>query len=397
MPRIYLDFSGMKQLEADCLQAASHVERLNDSFASSVRGLDWEIRMAEDIERTGLALEERLRCETDALRKYEQFLLRASEQYKELDAFDQKQDLPHTTGPDPFTGLWGAGGTMGSRSGRQKERKDPIQSMIEAMMEWLSKMMPHNLTPVLKDELSYAYALEQFLRGNLKGATGAQDLADLTDASTDLWKGYYDYLKDHGGGGFFFTTPGSHVADGVNITGDALSAASSFYGAVDTIRNSDMGIAGQAGELIDAGSNMGDLIESLADLHNPASDAVYSPTKFYTTIYESYADAIGQALKSYENYSADGTWDLGDSGATGIETGVAGLYKMAECLTFGLVSEDTTGVSAADISNSLETWAGGVGQEAGQYILNNPDLYQKYQDSGGLGKFMLTMYACIKS
>ena len=43
---------------------------------------------------------------------------------------------------------------MGSRSGRQKERKDPIQSMIEAMMEWLSKMMPHNLTPVLKDELS---------------------------------------------------------------------------------------------------------------------------------------------------------------------------------------------------------------------------------------------------
>ena len=112
MPRIYLDFSGMKQLEADCLQAASYVERLNDSFASSVRGLDWEIRMAEDIERTGLALEERLRCETDALRKYEQFLLRASEQYKELDAFDQKQDLPHTTGPDPFTGLWGAGGTM---------------------------------------------------------------------------------------------------------------------------------------------------------------------------------------------------------------------------------------------------------------------------------------------
>lgn len=286
---------------------------------------------------------------------------------------------------------------MGSRSGHEKERKDPIQSIIEALIERLSQMMPHYLVPVLKDSLAYANALEQFLRGDLKGATGAQDLADLTDASTDLWKGYYNYLKDHGGGGFFFTTPGSNVADGVNITGDALSAASSFYGAVDTIRNSDMGIAGQAGELIDAGSDMGDLIGSLADLRNPASDAVYTPTKFYTTIYEGYADAIGQALKSYDKYSSDGTWDLGDSGATGIETGVAGLYKMAECLTFGLVSEDTIGVSAADISNSLESWAGGVGKEAGQYILNNPDLYQKYQDSGDLGKFMLTMYACIKS
>lgn len=393
MPRIYFDFSGLKQLETACMEAASHTERLNDSFGATIRQLDWEIRMAEEVARTGARLEEQMRSEVAALRKYEQFLSYAAEQYRRLDTVGVEDSFG---AGERFAGPWGGFGGMGSRQREKDPLQNPSLSLIEHLMEILSKLAPQSPAGIIKEQLGYVDDLEKFLRGDIRGATGAQELMDLGGSSCSLWKAMYDQLEDQGRG-WFFTDPGQKTADGIGLTGDALQAAASLYGAVDTIRNSDMGLAGDVGELIDAGSDTGDLIQSITELGKASPEGVYTPAKIYTTIYESYLDAIGQGLKSYDKYSADGQWDLRDTGATGVEAGVTGLYKMAECLTFGVISEETTGVSSEEISGVLESWAENRGREAGEYIMNNPELYQKYQEAGDLGQFAITMYAAIRS
>ena len=45
---------------------------------------------------------------------------------------------------------------------------------------------------------------------------------------------------------------------------------------------------------------------------------------------------LQQGFKSHERYYADGKWDLGDTGATGIDISIAGLYGLTHSLTFGL-------------------------------------------------------------
>ncbi len=127
------------------------------------------------------------------------------------------------------------------------------------------------------------------------------------------------------------------------------------------------------------------------------TDGLYSPLTFYSTIAKSYLSAFSQGFTSYEKYSADGVWDLGDTGKTGIEFGVTGLYSMLNSLSFGLISEKTTGVSAEEISTGIENWATDVGTGAGNYIVNDPELFKKYNDSNLIGQVAITFYAAFKS
>ena len=40
-------------------------------------------------------------------------------------------------------------------------------------------------------------------------------------------------------------------------------------------------------------------------------------------------------FRSHEKYYADGQWDIGDTGATGIDVSMTGLYGLSHNLTLG--------------------------------------------------------------
>ena len=139
-----------------------------------------------------------------------------------------------------------------------------------------------------------------------------------------------------------------------------------------------------------------DIMEEILTMGND-SKGIYTPSSLYASIAKGYISALGQAFKSYEDYSADGEWSGMDTGATMVDASVDGLYSMVDALTFGLISEESTQVSADQISDSLKSWASGIGDRSAHYILSDPNLTRQYQESGELGKIFLTFYAAVKS
>lgn len=165
------------------------------------------------------------------------------------------------------------------------------------------------------------------------------------------------------------------------------------------------------GEFVDTLSNGVDIwsgIETLIHAGDKAenittvgANGVVSPLKIYTTIAKGYIAAFAQGFKSIDEYSADGVWDAGDTGALGIDFASKGLYTMVnsfhKMFTFGLSLEDTTGVSAEDVSSGLKDMAGGIGTDAGEYILNNKSLHEAYENAGGIGQTAIIFYSAIVS
>ena len=174
-----------------------------------------------------------------------------------------------------------------------------------------------------------------------------------------------------------------------------------WLGIVDTIKNDEsIGTAGIIGEVIGGGESIVDIWSDVKKMKNIGSTTsnggLYSPTLFYSTIAKGYISASSQGFKSYEKYIEDGAWDLNDSGRSAVEIGMSGLYSRADVLTFGLISDKTTGVTADDISNGLETWASNVRKGVGDYILNDPEFLRSYNESGIIGQVAITFYAAFK-
>lgn len=273
---------------------------------------------------------------------------------------------------------------------------------LKSILQWMDKAEYDDRADVAGKGLSYVESLYKFLTGDMKGLSGAEDWFDLSDKSIGLWTGFYKYLKVfYNEAGNIFSIGNQTKVEGLGLGGNILGLISSIFGIADTIDNTENpDAAGVIGQLFGVGDDAVDIWESCKELQNvgdASSSGIYTPLKLYTSIAKSYLEAIGQGFSSYDKYSADGSWDLGDTAATGIESSVSGLYAMASALTFGLVSEGTTGVSADDISSFLENSCGDIGTRAGNYIMNDSSLYQKYQDSNTIGRVFITFYAALRA
>lgn len=280
-------------------------------------------------------------------------------------------------------------------------------ALLKALLGLSDKTDTYDKGGITKGGISYLEALYSFWTGNKKGLTGARDVLKLADKSAGVWTDYYDYLKDfYNGAGKTFSMKNQRIVKGVAIGGDVFGLLSTLCGTVNTIRSSDHNtLAGVTGEILGCGDNVIDIVEDVIKLkHIDAAagtftkgNGLYSPLSLYVTIVKGYTEAFGQGFKSYDKYSADGTFDSNDAARTGVEFGVSGLYSMAESLTFGLISEDTLGISASDISTGMENWAVNTGRNGGNYILSHPDLYNSYQNSGPIGKVFISFYAAFKA
>ena len=85
MPRIYVKFSGLQQLETTCSDASATLSEIQSDFQKTVRQLDWDVRLQSDINRTASRLSGKLSSYTAALKKYQSFLNDAHSAYQELD------------------------------------------------------------------------------------------------------------------------------------------------------------------------------------------------------------------------------------------------------------------------------------------------------------------------
>ena len=83
----------------------------------------------------------------------------------------------------------------------------------------------------------------------------------------------------------------------------------------------------------------------------------WSALNIYSAIGEAGIQSISQGFRSHEKYYADGQGDMGDTGATGIDISMAGIYGISHSLTlgfddliFGAIDNATGGNRTADMS-----------------------------------------------
>lgn len=260
-----------------------------------------------------------------------------------------------------------------------KNEKDAL-SMVKGYLNASSTYGENKEAGILKNLVSYVENLVKFYTGDKKGLTGAKDLCDLTTSSVSLWKGAYDYFRNKYSGmttGFFGNVANRNVNAlglGSSILGfmGSLASASDFDG-----KKWQSIVAGY----IDSGKDVisifrsGYQLKHLSDLKNPLlmKDGVWTPLSVYSALGESALAVVSQGFKSHEKYYADGKWDLGDTGATGIDISLAGIYAIGHSLSFGLddvvygwIDKATGGSGTSDMSYLEQSMEGY--KIAGQWI-----------------------------
>ena len=267
---------------------------------------------------------------------------------------------------------------------------------IVKLFLWQNKQIDKSGNASLGNEgFSYLESLYKFYTGDKRGFTGAEDFCDLSDKSISFGAELYEYLRDK-----------DTFSTGLGIASNGFGLASDLFGVVDKMYSENLSFAGSAAEIISLGDGIIDIWGSIEKFEHVADTATnittkagtYSPLDLWTALGKTIVSTGSQAFKSIDKYSADGKWDTIDTARTGIESGVAGLYTMFDKLSLGGLSAlgNVTGFKPENISRDIENWADSVGKRAGNYILDNPGLYNIYK-SGPIGQTVATFHAAFHS
>lgn len=112
MPRIYIKFSGLRQVGSDCKVVSSKVETIRADFQQTVRQLDWDVRYDSNINNTANQIARKLEQYSQALKNYQQYINAAYDEYIRLDEY-KKSNLPEfTLAPINIPSMVGAGGKL---------------------------------------------------------------------------------------------------------------------------------------------------------------------------------------------------------------------------------------------------------------------------------------------
>ncbi len=224
---------------------------------------------------------------------------------------------------------------------------DKIKSILKAMDKWGD----NSEAGILENILSYLEDFESFFFGSdsdKAGLTGLAAICSLADSSVSVWTGLYDYWRDMFEGvttGLFGDIANRNVKI-LGLSGSLMGLVSSVLSASETLsENIDANKWGTIiADYLDCGKDVISTIKSgytLKHIKDVASLAdvkagVWSALSVYTAIGEAGVSTVSQAFRSIEKYASDGSWDVGDTGATGIDISVAGIYGLSHSLTLGL-------------------------------------------------------------
>lgn len=93
MPRVYVKYSGLRQIGIRCQNVAIAVDSIQVDFQSAMRRLDWDIRFESNINNTATQISRKLEKYSRALETYEQFIQDAYEKYEDLDEYTRFQSF----------------------------------------------------------------------------------------------------------------------------------------------------------------------------------------------------------------------------------------------------------------------------------------------------------------
>lgn len=238
-------------------------------------------------------------------------------------------------------------------------------SLIKSFLTYQDKYEDDKTSGAVKALVSYFQKLSAFATGDKEGWTGLSDWCDLGEASSKLWKASYSYLKTYYP---WLKDQMGEAAAGVGIAGSLFGLAGGVSDMADTISSEDSTTGEKIASVLDAQSEGIDVVKSVYEYQHLAdkSTGLYTAAGLWATFAETITNSASQLVTSISTYSADGSWDWGDTGATGVEIAVSGLSAMISGLTFGIISPETFGTTTEDISSAIENWAEGVGAWIGE-------------------------------
>lgn len=110
MPRIYVDFSGLKQIGSGCKTVASKVDSIQSDFLQTIQHLDWDVRFELNINSTATQIAGKLEQYSKVLENYQRFIEDAYDEYMKLDTY-KKLTLTALDNPNAHQVL-GPGGQL---------------------------------------------------------------------------------------------------------------------------------------------------------------------------------------------------------------------------------------------------------------------------------------------
>lgn len=246
----------------------------------------------------------------------------------------------------------------------KKDVRSDASTILKVLDSWGGIKEAGNI----RDIISYTEDLAAFWTedNNSWLAIGSKG-CNLADSSIGMWKGAYDYCSDFYKNvetGFF----GIKVQKGVEclgIAGGCFGLAGSIMSIIENSENETVqsmvadGI-GSLDNVVSIGTAVYDLkhIGGSANLSNTKA-GFWKNSNVYGAIATATIESAAQGIRSHEKYYADGKWDLGDTGAIGIDISIAGIYGIGHELTLGLDNF---------IYAAVDSWSGGNGTDDMSYI-----------------------------
>ncbi|MCD7716106.1 MAG: hypothetical protein LUI39_06615 [Lachnospiraceae bacterium] len=284
---------------------------------------------------------------------------------------------------------------------------DYLLPLIKAILKDLEKFGGITGAGFAGSLVSYLQDLKEFLTGDMQGLSGSADLCDLAETSSKLWNALYKLLKSSDSTGVVENAWGTAAAE-VGLGGSLIAVIGGIVDMVESVTSDDTTTGEKISSVIDAISESVGVEKSIYELQNVGtkSSGIYSETGVWATFATTIFSSISQLVKSVDNYSSDGSWDWGDTGATGVEVAISGLSTIISGLTFGIISPETFGTSTEEISEGIENWANDVGTslgnflndlgaKAGKYIGSDLEKYNQYKNGNIFTKMDLSIEALL--
>ena len=375
MPRIYVEFSGLDQIGSRCKTVASRVDTIQSNFQRTVRQLDWDIRFESNINSTATQIAKTLEQYSRTLETYQRFIEDTHNEYVKLDEYKKTNLIDYISsirvdpnvavilGPEdnPFANWKDRISEIVFDTDEEKDLLSTVKTLLRGTDKWGDV----DEAGVLEDVISYFESFTTFFSGDKKGLTGASDWCNLADSSIGVWTGLYDYFCDMYKGlkiGFFGDVAQKNVKV-LGLSAGFLGLTASILSASNRLDNKQW--QSIVADYVDCGKDMLSVIKSgyalkhIGDVKSLSEIKAgpWSALNIYSAIGEAGIQSISQGFRSHEKYYADGQWDMGDTGATGIDISMAGIYGISHSLTlgfddliFGAIDNATGGNGTADMS-----------------------------------------------
>lgn len=245
----------------------------------------------------------------------------------------------------------------------------PLFDFLEAGGKFLDWLDIGKEFGALGDLGEYLGSLYEFFNGDKSGLGGLADWLNLTGDGVSLFGSTFEWLDNPAYKGGIFLQSWRTCVKGAGFVGDLLGTVGAY---VDLFNSDEQtGFDGYVDKVVDVGVNVVDTVGS--GLIFFAGKSAGLPAHIYLSAAKAGISSLGQLAESIHEYSADGVWDLGDTGAAFVDVTAEGVYSFANAVSFGgveLVLDVITGNGGEDVDygDLLSQTVKDVGQDAIDWI-----------------------------